>query len=258
MTDARRPAKKAPMREALAEAAFELFMEKGFERTTVDDIVARAGVGRRSFFRYFPSKDDVVFPDHESCLAETTAFLSAAEAAETADGRDAADPIGTVCGAARIVLNMYAAKPEFSVRRYRLTREVPGLRAYELSVVRRYEQIFAGYLRHAYRDLPDGVLRAEVAAASVAAAHNNGLRLWLRSGGDGDAWAAVDSALDMVRELWSTPAGPAGRTALPGVFEVGGAEGAEGSARDVIVMVAQRGTPMWRVVQQIEAAVEES
>lgn len=117
------------MREGLAEAAFELFVEKGFERTTVDDIVARAGVGRRSFFRYFPSKEDVVFPDHESCLAETTAFLAAAEASEIADGRDAADPIGTVCEAARIVLSMYAAKPEFSVQRYRLTRRCRGFGA---------------------------------------------------------------------------------------------------------------------------------
>ncbi|MGW0853971.1 TetR family transcriptional regulator [Streptomyces sp. NPDC002690] len=255
MTDARRPAKKAPMREGLAEAAFELFVEKGFERTTVDDIVARAGVGRRSFFRYFPSKEDVVFPDHESCLAETTAFLAAAEASEIAEGRDAPDPIGTVCDAARIVLGMYAAKPEFSVQRYRLTREVPGLRSYELSVVRRYERTFAGYLRHAYRDLPDGVLRAEVAAASVAAAHNNGLRLWLRSGGEGDAWAAVDNALDVVRELWSTRAGSVG-LAVQDLRGADGPEGAaEGAARDVIVMVAQRGTPMWRVVQQIEAAV---
>src|SRR5215510_1992759 len=69
--------KKAPMREVLAEAAFQLFLERWFERTTVDDIVARAGVGRRSFFRYFPSKEDAVFPDHESCLADMTAFLDA-------------------------------------------------------------------------------------------------------------------------------------------------------------------------------------
>ncbi|WEH38744.1 TetR family transcriptional regulator [Streptomyces sp. AM 2-1-1] len=261
MTDARRPAKKAPMREVLAAAAFELFVEKGFERTTVDDIVARAGVGRRSFFRYFPSKEDVVFPDHESCLAETTAFLAAAEEAQDAKGASGtagADPVGTVCDAARIVLGMYAAKPEFSVRRYRLTREVPGLRTYELSVVRRYEQTYAGHLRRAYRDLPDGALRAEVAAASVVAAHNNGLRLWLRSGGVGDVHEAVEHALDLVRDLWSGPPVPADRTdpaqAGPDALVPDGPEGPE---RDVIVMVAQRGTPMWRVVQQIEAAVGE-
>src|SRR3569832_1012050 len=118
------PSGKAPMREVLIEAAFQLFMEHGFEQTTVDDIVARAGVGRRSFFRYFPSKEDVVFPDHERCLADMTAFL-----AESSDD----EPVRRVCDAVRIVLRMYTENPTFSVQRYRLTKQVPGLRAYELS-----------------------------------------------------------------------------------------------------------------------------
>jgi TetR/AcrR family transcriptional regulator, regulator of mycofactocin system len=43
----------------LEHVAFELFEVKGFEQTTVDDIAAAAGIGRRTFFRYFPSKNDV-------------------------------------------------------------------------------------------------------------------------------------------------------------------------------------------------------
>ncbi|MEV1044317.1 TetR family transcriptional regulator [Streptomyces sp. NPDC049916] len=238
------------MREALAQAAFQLFLERGFERTTVDDIVARAGVGRRSFFRYFPSKEDVVFPDHERCLAEMTAFLSTVD-----DG----DPVGAVCDAARIVLRMYAANPEFSVRRYRLTREVPGLRTYELSVVRRYEQTLAGHLRGRFGEGRDGELRAEVIAASVVAAHNNGLRLWLRSGGEGDPEAAVDHALAMVREVWGRPVAPrlpAAPESVPDPGAVVPATAAGTSVNgEVVVMVARRGTPMWRVVQQIEDAV---
>ncbi|MFD7714637.1 TetR family transcriptional regulator [Streptomyces sp. NPDC091387] len=231
MTEDRGPAKKPPMRDVLAEAAFGLFMERGFERTTVDDIVARAGVGRRSFFRYFPSKEDAVFPDHERCLADMTAFLEAA-----GDG----DPVDTVCDAARLVLRMYAVNPEFSVQRYRLTREVPGLRTYELSVVRRYERTLAGYLERRGAGTRDAALRAEVIAASVVAAHNNGLRSWLRSGGEGDAGAEVDRALELVRTVWGRAAG------LPAV-----------SAREdeVIVMVAAKGAPMWRVVQRIESAL---
>ncbi|WP_409061072.1 TetR family transcriptional regulator [Streptomyces sp. SYP-A7185] len=232
MTEARGPAKKAPMREVLAKAAFQLFMERGFEQTTVDDIVARAGVGRRSFFRYFPSKEDAVFPDHESCLADMTAFLDAA---------DGGDPVGAVCDAARIVLSMYAANPEFSVQRYRLTQEVPGLRTYELSVVRRYERTMAGYLRGRYADAEDGSLRAEVIAASVVAAHNNALRSWLRSGGDGDPEAAVDHALGLVRDGWGS--GAAGGEAGPDADD------------EVVVMVVSKRAPMWRVVQRVESAL---
>lgn len=243
------------MREALAEAAFQLFVERGYERTTVDDIVARAGVGRRSFFRYFPSKEDAVFPDHERCLADMTALLDGRE------GRDGPDPVGAVCDAARLVMRMYAANPEFSVQRYGLTQEVPGLRTYELSVVRRYEGTLAGYLRRRWAEAPDGGLRADVVAAAVVAAHNNALRSWLRSGGVGDAEAAVDHALGLVRDVWGSAADePAGnqvgepaRGRAERRAEVGGPT-AE-SVDDVIVMVASRRAPMWRVVQSIEAAM---
>ncbi|MGX1115520.1 AcrR family transcriptional regulator [Streptomyces ambofaciens] len=147
---------RPPMREALVAAAFRLFLERGYEQTTVDDIVALAGVGRRSFFRYFPSKEDVVFPDHERCLTDMEAFL--------ARSPEDADPVRRVCDAARLVLRMYAENPAFSVQRYRLTKQVPGLRAYELSVVWRYERALAEYLRGRLGGRPDGILRADVIA----------------------------------------------------------------------------------------------
>lgn len=56
-----REKKQAATREALYRASFALFAEKGFEATTVDEIAERAGVSRRTFFRYFESKESVVF-----------------------------------------------------------------------------------------------------------------------------------------------------------------------------------------------------
>ena len=47
-------------RDAIYGAAVELFMAKGFEETTVDEIAEASGVSRRSFFRYFASKDDLL------------------------------------------------------------------------------------------------------------------------------------------------------------------------------------------------------
>src|SRR5579863_5655824 len=43
----------------LEHIAFDLFEANGFEQTTVEDIATAAGIGRRTFFRYFPSKNDV-------------------------------------------------------------------------------------------------------------------------------------------------------------------------------------------------------
>ncbi|WP_340374191.1 TetR family transcriptional regulator [Streptomyces sp. SS7] len=227
---------KPPMRDALVAAAFRLFLERGYEQTTVDDIVALAGVGRRSFFRYFPSKEDVVFPDHERCLADMTAFLAASE--------PDAEPVRRVCDGARLVLRMYAENPSFSVQRYRLTKKVPGLRAYELSVVWRYERALAEYLRGRFAGGADGSLRADVIASAVVAAHNNALRSWLRSDGEGDATATVDHALGYVQAAFGAAPAPAHPPAE--------------QPEDVVVVVSRRGAPLWRVVQEIETTLGRS
>jgi AcrR family transcriptional regulator len=52
--------KQELVRTAIWEAATDLFAEKGYDETTVDDIAQKAGVSRRSFFRYFSSKSDLM------------------------------------------------------------------------------------------------------------------------------------------------------------------------------------------------------
>jgi AcrR family transcriptional regulator len=52
--------KQQLVRETIWDAAIDLFAQKGFDETTVDDIVEAAGVSRRSFFRYFSSKSDLM------------------------------------------------------------------------------------------------------------------------------------------------------------------------------------------------------
>lgn len=218
------------VRAELSALAVELFLERGYEGTTVEDIAAAAGMSRRSFFRYFPSKEDVVFPDHERCLSDMQAFL--------ARSPEDADPVRRVCDAARLVLGMYAENPAFSVQRYHLTKKVPGLRAYELSVVWRYERALAEYLRGRLGGRPDGILRADVIAAAVVAAHNNALRSWLRSDGRDDAGAAVDHALAYAQSTFGdVPVPPRGT-----------------SPEDVVVVAARRGTPLWQVLREIEDA----
>ncbi|HET6302350.1 mycofactocin system transcriptional regulator [Microbacterium sp.] len=61
----------------LSHLALGLFLERGFDKTTVDDIVRAAGIGRRTFFRYFASKNDLPWGDFDRLLDEMRAHLAA-------------------------------------------------------------------------------------------------------------------------------------------------------------------------------------
>ncbi|MGA7148970.1 MAG: TetR/AcrR family transcriptional regulator, partial [Microbacterium sp.] len=75
---------RASSRETLAEAATELFLERGFEATSIADIATRAGVSRSSFFNYFDSKSDVLWAGLDERLGGFDALLAADEDTDAA------------------------------------------------------------------------------------------------------------------------------------------------------------------------------
>jgi mycofactocin system transcriptional regulator len=60
----------------LSHVGLELFFERGFDATTVDDIAAAAGIGRRTFFRYFASKNDLPWGEFDLLVDEMRENLS--------------------------------------------------------------------------------------------------------------------------------------------------------------------------------------
>ncbi|MEJ5221223.1 MAG: TetR family transcriptional regulator [Tepidiforma sp.] len=70
------------IRAEIARVGMELFLRKGFEPTTVEEIAAAAGISRRSFFRYFGSKDEVVLAHLDELAATVTEALAARPADE--------------------------------------------------------------------------------------------------------------------------------------------------------------------------------
>ncbi len=82
MTTAPHPASgrpRASSRRMLAEAAGELFLERTYAGTTIDDIARRAGVSRATFFNYFGSKSDLLWLEVDESLAGFAAVLAGPE-----------------------------------------------------------------------------------------------------------------------------------------------------------------------------------
>ncbi|GAA1479642.1 hypothetical protein GCM10009624_00820 [Gordonia sinesedis] len=171
--------------------SIRLFSEHGYESTTVEQIAAAAGVSRRTLFRQFRSKEDMIFADHETLLAQVAERLAADDSAgEPRAGRSVADgsvvgadPWMAVCEAAEIVFTHFLATRDLAARRLRVVQKVPALRERELVTTYRYQRIFEEYLR---RELP-GESRVAIVAfsAAVTSAHNYLLRSMIR--GDEDA-----------------------------------------------------------------------
>ena len=183
---------KASAKERLTEAAFALFDERGYEQTTVDDIAARAGVGRTTFFRRFRSKEDVIFPDHDELLAAIASRL-AISTPETA--------LVAVSEAARLVLLHYLAEGRRARSRYGLTSTVPALRNRETASIQQYQRLFVDYIAEWMGDGAGTALRAELMANAVVTAHNHVLRRWLRGNTDTPE-AEFDAAMTEVVELF--------------------------------------------------------
>ncbi|MGI5221225.1 TetR family transcriptional regulator [Nocardia sp. CA-290969] len=175
-------------RLGVVDEALRLFAEQGYEATSVDEIAEAAGISRRTFFRQFRSKEDVIFADHEAQLLAAQEFLRQAQG----------DPWEAVCEAVVQVFERFTRWRDIAERRYHVVRRVPALRDREIVTVFRYERLFTDYLRERLPDSSD-LARVQFTAA-VTATHNYLLRRMVR--GESAAGPA-----DLRAELSAIPRG---------------------------------------------------
>jgi AcrR family transcriptional regulator len=158
-----RERKKLRTRRAIAGAALRLFDERGYEETTISDIAAAADVSPRTFFSYFPSKDDVVFAEMDERLADVRAGLAERPSGET--------PLATFRRVAEALLQAIAAEDgEYGAIQVSLIRERPSLQAQALKRLSDAEDGFVEVLREIAPELD------EVAAVTVIGVAFGGLR----------------------------------------------------------------------------------
>jgi len=239
-------ATRGTVRERLTDAALELFAERGYEQTTVEDIAELAGVGRTTFFRHYRSKEDVVFPDHDRLLDAIRDRL-ATSSHSTA--------LIAVSEAVRLVLLHYLEEGEIARRRYALTSRVAALRDREIASQAQYQRLFREFISHWMGGGADesAALRAELMAAAVVAAHNHVLRRWLR-GESADPVAEVDDAMREVVALFPGGAPAAGASA--GGSPAGGSAVGGATAGGTTVVAFRTGEDLEALLPALRTLVE--
>src|SRR2546423_2270335 len=155
-------------RAAIVDAALALFQEQGFTETTVDAIAERADVGRRTFFRYFPAKESVLFHDIDSQIQATIDSLAARPEDEP--------PFEALIRVLRDSAGRFSADRDKRVLLAKVAHECDNLLVHHRAVImRRLEDtITAEIARRA--GVPAEDLATGAAGAPALAAHGSAVR----------------------------------------------------------------------------------
>jgi AcrR family transcriptional regulator len=182
--------KRQLVRDELAEAALKLLARQGFETTTIDQIVATAGVSRRTFFRYFRSKEDVIVQFLGDVGAQLCAALAVRPVGEP--------PAVALRHALSVFVQTCIEHPEKALRLTKLTLGTPALLARFLELQAQWRTDLAAELARRAGPGPHVDLRSALAAAVALAAFDTALNRWADSDGADDLADLTDQTFAVV------------------------------------------------------------
>ena len=146
--------------DEIAAVALELFAERGFETTTVEEIAAAVGVGRRTIFRYFPSKNDIVWGDFDGVIERLRTHLR--------EGDDLS--LATALQRAAVLSNSYPAEQRPALRqRLTLITTAPALQANSMLRYAAWRAAVAEWAAERLGQEPDDLVPATIAEAALGA-----------------------------------------------------------------------------------------
>lgn len=130
----------------ISHTGLRLFIDRGFDRVTVDEISAACGIGRRTFFRYFPSKNDLPWGQFDQMLEELRAHFRV---------MDANVPLADALRVAIVAFN-HVPDHELAFHRQRmeLLLNVPTLVAHSTLRYAAWRQVVADFVAERTGDLP--------------------------------------------------------------------------------------------------------
>ena len=202
-----RERKKARTREAIIDAALDLFGRKGFDATTIEYIAAAADVSPRTFFRYFDSKVDLVMAHNEAHGDKIAPLIAARPASE--------GPLEALRQVMQQMLLELMADPSV-VREFQVMMSAPTLR--KLAREHFYEEeaeLVSAFAARLGTD--DADLTANVMAGAAASAIWAVIDRWLAEGTEVERLLPmIDEAFTLLEQGFSPARPPARRGASAG------------------------------------------
>jgi AcrR family transcriptional regulator len=182
------------VRAEVQRQAWLLFAEHGFEATTVDRIAAASGMSRRTFFRYFAGKDDLVLARMVESGAELVRVLEARPPEES--------PWAALRAAFQVIVEKQVARAERSRRLQLMLRDEPAVRATVEEWRRRWTALLAPAVA-ARLGTQDGyvALRAEALTRSALECLEAAQELWAEHAENEGLSRLVDEAMGAVAPL---------------------------------------------------------
>jgi AcrR family transcriptional regulator len=170
-----RARKKAATEQAIVDASMKLSATRGFTATTIDDIAAAAGIGRRTFFRYFQTKEDVVLDPRRL----DRAFAQTALRQRRAGADDVEHVMGVLAELQRRAFAVF--RPEHQRLLHRLSHDEPALAAHSFLLMQEMRDLIVEALLPKRAPRAER-LRARLLAMACVVAVDTSVTMWIEGG----------------------------------------------------------------------------
>lgn len=191
-----RQRKKDATRQAISDAAWSLFAEKGYDETSINDIAERAVIAPRTFFRYFPTKEAVMYPDFDQALEKVrTEFMA----------RPTDEPlmVSLITALETLSASMFDDADQ-NLARFRMMKETHDASIGEY-FLRRLSDLVTELVATRDADRPDCEMRARLASGMIGLIMDTTRAHWIETGSNETLHDVGQGCMAILRDLIVAP-----------------------------------------------------